>query len=211
MAGRRLSIVARLVRLGFITEDRATPNNPAVQVLSELLPPDAELGLCLICHGFSSSAPYPLLRRGHLPQRRELPDEPKPGSGFASRASVADRTAQRARGVHAGRAELDRIARASDRQDVVDARMSSRCTRLHLARLSAPPCATAAKASSRCGSKTVRHCASAWRRRPPTRCRRMSTMRHRRSNRRRCPRQTQFAQEPTERLKPARFRADREG
>ena len=59
MAGRRLSIAARLVRLGFITEDRATPDNPAVQVLSELLPPDAELGLCLTCHGFSSSAPYP--------------------------------------------------------------------------------------------------------------------------------------------------------
>jgi hypothetical protein len=59
MAGRRLSIAARLVQLGFITADRATPDNPAVQVLSELLPPDAELGLCLTCHGFSSSAPYP--------------------------------------------------------------------------------------------------------------------------------------------------------
>ncbi len=58
MAGRRLSIAASLVRLGFIASDRATPNNPAVEVLSELLPPDAELGLCLTCHGFSSSAPY---------------------------------------------------------------------------------------------------------------------------------------------------------
>jgi hypothetical protein len=58
MAERRLSIAARLVELGFITVDRATPENPAVQVLSELLPPDAELGLCLTCHGFSSSAPY---------------------------------------------------------------------------------------------------------------------------------------------------------
>jgi hypothetical protein len=38
--------------------DRATPNNPAVQVLSEPLPPDAELGLRLTCHRFSSSAPY---------------------------------------------------------------------------------------------------------------------------------------------------------
>jgi hypothetical protein len=28
-------------------------------VLSELLPPDAELGLCLTCREFSSSAPYP--------------------------------------------------------------------------------------------------------------------------------------------------------
>ena len=59
IAERRLSIAARLVRLGFIASDRATPDNPAVQVLSELLPPDAELGLCLTCHGFSSSAPYP--------------------------------------------------------------------------------------------------------------------------------------------------------
>jgi hypothetical protein len=58
ITGRRLSIAARLVQLGFITADRATPDNPAVQVLSELLPPDAELGLCLTCHGFSSSAPY---------------------------------------------------------------------------------------------------------------------------------------------------------
>ena len=43
----------------FVPADRATPNNPAVQVLSELLPADAERGLCLTCHGFSASAPYP--------------------------------------------------------------------------------------------------------------------------------------------------------
>ena len=59
MAERRRSIAATLVRLGFIAAHRETPNNPAVQVLSELLPPDAELGLCLTCHGFSASAPYP--------------------------------------------------------------------------------------------------------------------------------------------------------
>jgi hypothetical protein len=58
MAERRLAIAARLVELGFITADRATPENPAVEVLSELLPPDAELGLCLSCHGFSSSDPH---------------------------------------------------------------------------------------------------------------------------------------------------------
>jgi hypothetical protein len=58
MARRRLAIAARLVQLGFITVDRATPENPAVQVLGELLPSDAELDLCLTCHGFSSSAPY---------------------------------------------------------------------------------------------------------------------------------------------------------
>ena len=62
MAARRLSIAARLVRLGFISADRATPDNPAVEVLSELLPSDAELGLCLTCHGFSSSAPYPFAK-----------------------------------------------------------------------------------------------------------------------------------------------------
>jgi len=59
MAERRSSIAARLVQLGFITADRATSDNPAVEVLSELLPPDAELGLCLTCHAFSASAPYP--------------------------------------------------------------------------------------------------------------------------------------------------------
>lgn len=56
---RRLSIAAMLVRLGFIPVDRATPDNPAVQVLSELLPLNAEVGLCLTCHEFCSSAPYP--------------------------------------------------------------------------------------------------------------------------------------------------------
>lgn len=59
MAVRRLSIAARLVQLGFITAGHATPDNPAVEVLSELLPPDAELGLCLTCHGFASSARHP--------------------------------------------------------------------------------------------------------------------------------------------------------
>jgi hypothetical protein len=59
VAERRLSIAGRLVRLGFIAADRATPDNPAVEVLSELMPPDAQLGLCLTCHGFSASAPYP--------------------------------------------------------------------------------------------------------------------------------------------------------
>ena len=70
MAERRLSIAARLVELGFITADRATPENPAVEVLGELLPPDAELGLCLTCHGFSSSAPHPFAETaGVFPNR----------------------------------------------------------------------------------------------------------------------------------------------
>ena len=70
MAERRSSIAARLVELGFITADRATSDNPAVEVLGELLPPDAELGLCLTCHGFSSSAPYPFAETtGVFPNR----------------------------------------------------------------------------------------------------------------------------------------------
>ena len=70
MAGRRLSIAAWLVQLGFIAADRATPDNPAVEVLGELLPPDPELGLCLTCHGFSSSAPYPFAETtGVFPNR----------------------------------------------------------------------------------------------------------------------------------------------
>ena len=70
MAKRRLSIAAWLVQLGFITADRATPDNPAVEVLGELLPPDAELGLCLTCHGYSSSAPYPFTETtGVFPNR----------------------------------------------------------------------------------------------------------------------------------------------
>ncbi len=70
MVDRRLAIAARLVQLGFIAPDRATPDNPAVEVLSELLPPDAELGLCLTCHGFASSAPYPFAETtGVFPNR----------------------------------------------------------------------------------------------------------------------------------------------
>lgn len=56
-ASRRPSIAARLVQLGFIAADRAMPENPAVQVLAELLPRDAEVELCLTCHEFSCSAP----------------------------------------------------------------------------------------------------------------------------------------------------------
>jgi len=70
MAERRSSIAGRLIQLGFITADHATPDNPAVEVLSELLPPEAELGLCLTCHGFSSSAPYPFAETtGVFPNR----------------------------------------------------------------------------------------------------------------------------------------------
>lgn len=59
IAGRRMSIAATLVQLGFIAADRATPDNPAVQVLSEILPRDGEIGLCLTCHSVSSTIRYP--------------------------------------------------------------------------------------------------------------------------------------------------------
>jgi hypothetical protein len=58
-AERRAAIAAALLELGFITADRALPNNPAVEVLAELLPTDAEIGLCLTCREFSSSGPHP--------------------------------------------------------------------------------------------------------------------------------------------------------
>jgi len=57
-AARRASIAATLARLGFLPTDRATPDNPAVEVLAELLPPGADIELCLTCHEFSCSAPY---------------------------------------------------------------------------------------------------------------------------------------------------------
>ena len=70
VAERRRSIATRLVELWFITADRATPDNPAVELPGELLAPDAELGLCLTCHGFASSAPYPFTETtGVFPNR----------------------------------------------------------------------------------------------------------------------------------------------
>jgi hypothetical protein len=41
-AARRASIASTLVAVGFIAADPATPDNPAVEVLAELLPLDAE-------------------------------------------------------------------------------------------------------------------------------------------------------------------------
>ena len=47
------------MRLGFLAAERAAPDNPAVEVLAELLPPDAEVSLCLTCREFASSGPHP--------------------------------------------------------------------------------------------------------------------------------------------------------
>jgi hypothetical protein len=57
-AARRASIAATLVRLGFLPADRATPDNPAVAVLAELLPLETEVELCLTCQKFTCSSPY---------------------------------------------------------------------------------------------------------------------------------------------------------
>lgn len=57
-AARRASIAATLARLGFLPAERATLDNPAVEVLAELLPPEAEVELCLTCHEFLCSGPY---------------------------------------------------------------------------------------------------------------------------------------------------------
>jgi hypothetical protein len=46
------------VGLGFIPADHARPDNPAVEVLAELLPMSAEVELCLTCHEFSCSGSY---------------------------------------------------------------------------------------------------------------------------------------------------------
>jgi hypothetical protein len=68
VAGRRVSIAASLVRLRFIAADRTTPENPAIQVLSELVPPDAVLGMCLTCHEVLCQRPVSVWRDyGRLP------------------------------------------------------------------------------------------------------------------------------------------------
>jgi len=120
MAERRSSIAARLVRLGFIAANRATPDNPAVQVLSELLPLDAELSLCLTCHGFSSSAAYPFAETTGI--------FPNVGS-FRMNAAAADVSGGGTRLLTAPRRELVACTQValswtasrvrSDRQDVV--------------------------------------------------------------------------------------------
>ena len=120
LAARRLLIAARLVELGFIAADRATPDNPAVQVLSELLPPDAELGLCLTCHGFSSSGPYPFAETtGIFPNRGSF--RMNPAAAHFSGTGTPLLTAPRRELVACTHVALNWTASRldSDRQDVV--------------------------------------------------------------------------------------------
>ena len=61
-----------LVRLGFLPADRAMPDNPAVEVLAELLPPEAEVELCLTCHEISSCGLYEFAHTtGRVPRRSD--------------------------------------------------------------------------------------------------------------------------------------------
>lgn len=69
-AARRAAIAAALVQVGFIAPDHATPDNPAVEVLAELLPADAELNLCLTYHDISSNRQYRFTEStGQFPHR----------------------------------------------------------------------------------------------------------------------------------------------
>jgi hypothetical protein len=121
MAKRRSAIAERLVQLGFITADRATPDNPAAEVLGELLPPDAELHLCLTCHGFSSSAPHPFAETtGVFPALASFRINPA-AAAFASSDAEAMLTAPRRELVVCTQDALSWTTSRvrSDRQDVV--------------------------------------------------------------------------------------------
>lgn len=57
-AARRNAIAGALVHAGFIAADHATAENPAVEVLAELLPAAAAISLCVTYHDIASSGPY---------------------------------------------------------------------------------------------------------------------------------------------------------
>jgi DnaJ domain len=55
---RRAAIADALARVGFISSDARRQGNPAVDVLTRLLPETAEVGACLTCLGVKSSGEY---------------------------------------------------------------------------------------------------------------------------------------------------------
>lgn len=57
-AARRAAIATALARTGFVAADDASSDEPAVEVLAELLPPAADISLCLSNHDVSSSGQY---------------------------------------------------------------------------------------------------------------------------------------------------------
>jgi len=56
--GRRAAVADNLVRVGFIPGDARRQSNPAVDVLTTLLPPGAEIAVCLTCLGVKSTGQY---------------------------------------------------------------------------------------------------------------------------------------------------------
>ncbi len=71
---RRTAIADMLVDVGFLSIDGAAPANPAVEVLTRLLPQDAEVVLCLCCHAFKANGPYPFEHASGLFTRPRLPE-----------------------------------------------------------------------------------------------------------------------------------------
>lgn len=68
---RKAAIAQMLARLGFISEAAAHGRNLAVEVLAALLPPGADIGVCLTCVGVKSSGPYQCRERsGTFPGMR---------------------------------------------------------------------------------------------------------------------------------------------
>lgn len=68
---RQSAIAQTLARLGFISEAATHGRNLAVEVLAALLPPGADIGICLTCVGVKSSGSYQCReRRGTFPGMR---------------------------------------------------------------------------------------------------------------------------------------------
>ncbi|HEY1521142.1 MAG TPA: J domain-containing protein [Solirubrobacteraceae bacterium] len=68
---RRSAIAHKLARLGFISEAATHGRNLAVEVLAALLPPGADIGICLTCVSVKSSGPYQCRERhGTFPGMR---------------------------------------------------------------------------------------------------------------------------------------------
>jgi len=55
---RQAEIAQQLARIGFIPAAAVRRRNLAVEVLAALLPPGADIGVCLTCDGVKSSGPY---------------------------------------------------------------------------------------------------------------------------------------------------------
>ncbi len=82
-AAHRAAIATALVHAGFIAPDDATAENPAVEVLAELLPPAAEISLCVTYHNISFSGQYTFAESaGQFPRRGGSPARDSSPRGF---------------------------------------------------------------------------------------------------------------------------------